>query len=175
MNGVYVGARVSGDISVVSDALRQIAARADPLLRVSSVQSLDRVTATALAFINFWVRLTGAVSASALVLALSGLYAAMSFAVSRRTREIAIRVALGSSRGRVVFAILRGPLLRMAIGLVVGCVLALLLGGQIALTPSHVAGLFGYGLVMCGVCLLACIVPARRAMAVDPIEALKAE
>jgi hypothetical protein len=63
-----------------------------------------------------------------------------SFTVSRRTRELGIRVALGSSR-----------------------------------LASQAARLFGYLVVMCVVCLLACLVPARRAVAVDPIEALRAE
>jgi predicted permease len=175
VSSAYVAARVPGDIVAATNAVRRIAAQTEPLLRVMSIRSLDQVTARALRETDFWVRLTSAVGISALVLALSGIYAVTSFAVSRRTREIGIRMALGSSRGRVVCTILRGPLVRMSIGIAIGWGLALLLASQIALTPSHVAGLFGYVVVMCGVCLLACIVPARRAMAVDPIQALRAE
>ena len=175
LGAVYVGARVPGDIAGAAQALRDIAARTDPLLRVAAVQPLDQVIAGPLREIDFWVRMTAAVGASALVLALSGIYAVTSFAVSRRTREIGIRVALGSGRGRVVLAILRGPLVRMSIGIVLGWALAQFLGGQIAMSPSHVAGLLGYVVVMYGVCLLACAVPARRAMTVDPIEALRTE
>jgi hypothetical protein len=85
-------------MEAATTALRHIAARTEPLLRVAAVQPLDRVTADGIRFINFWLQLLGIVSVSALVLALSVLYAVTSFTVSRRTREIGIRVALGSSR-----------------------------------------------------------------------------
>jgi putative ABC transport system permease protein len=172
---VQIAARVSGDITAATAALQQIAARTDPLLRVSAVQPLDQVTVGALREINFWARLAGAVGLSALVLALSGIYAVTSFAVARRTREIGIRVALGSSRGRLIASILRRPLLQLSCGIVAGWVLILLLSGQISFRPGLVAGLTVYVVLMGVVCLCACVVPARRAMAVDPIEALRME
>jgi putative ABC transport system permease protein len=173
--GVYVGARVSGDVAATAIALRHVAARIEPLLRVVDAQPLDQVTAGAQREGRFWMHLIEGVSASALLLALSGIYAVTSFTVSRRTREIGIRVALGSGRLRVVFAILRGPLVRMAIGIAIGSVLIMLLSRLAGVMASQAATLFGYIVVMCVVCLLACLVPARRAMAVDPIEALRAE
>jgi putative ABC transport system permease protein len=172
---VYVAARVSGDVAATATALRHMAARTEPLLRVLDVQPLDQAIAGELREDRFWTRLIEGVSASTLLLALSGIYAVTSFTVSRRTREIGIRVALGSSRLRVVFAILRGPLVRMAIGIAVGCVLITLLSNLAGVMASQAATLVGYLAVMCVVCLLACLVPARRAMAVDPIEALRAE
>ena len=173
--GVYVGARVSGDVAATAIALRHVAARIEPLLRVVDAQPLDQVTAGAQREGRFWMHLIEGVSASALLLALSGIYAVTSFTVSRRTREIGIRVALGSGRLRVVFAILHGPLVRMAIGIAIGSVLIMLLSRLTGVIASQAPTLFGYIVVMCVVCLLACLVPARRAMAVDPIEALRAE
>ena len=122
------------------------------------------------------VRALSLVSLAALVLALSGIYAVMSFAVSRRTREIGIRVALGSQPSRVVLAILRRPLIQVATGIVFGGVLTFVIArlirtSQLGFSPV----LIGYVLVMLGVCLLACVVPARRALKVDPIAALRAE
>jgi predicted permease len=175
VGNVYLAARVPGDMAAAMTALRQIAARTEPLLRVAAVQPLDRVTADGIRFINFWIQLLTIVSAAALVLALSGLYAVTSFTVSRRTREIGIRVALGSSPARVAASILRGPLIRMSIGIVLGWVLAISLAGKVPSTTSHIAVLLGYLAVMFVVCLLACLVPARRAMAVNPIDALRAE
>jgi len=115
------------------------------------------------------------VSLAALVLALSGIYAVMSFAVSRRTREIGIRVALGSKPSRVVLAILRRPLLQVTAGIVFGGVLTLVIARLIEIKLGFSPVLIGYLLVMLSVCLLACVVPARRALNVDPIAALRAE
>ena len=175
VNSVYVAARVSGDMGAATSALRHIAVRTEPLLRVAAVQPLDRVTADELRVVDFWVQLLIIVSGSTLVLALSGIYAVTSFTVARRTREIGIRVALGSNRAQVAATILRGPLIRMSIGIVLGWVLAIGLAGRIPREPGHITVLLAYLALMFVVCLLACLVPARRAMAVNPIDALRAE
>jgi putative ABC transport system permease protein len=107
-----------------TNALRSIATKADPTLRVSDVQPLDRVNAPMVRTFEYIARGFGALTLSMLMLALSGIYAVMSFAVSRRTREIGIRVALGSPSWHVVLTILRRPLLRLAAGIVFGGMLA---------------------------------------------------
>jgi ABC-type antimicrobial peptide transport system permease subunit len=176
-----IAARVTGDMTAATNTLRASAAKADPTLRISEVQPLSSMTANLLGTINYVARALGIVSLSALVLALSGIYAVMSFTVSRRTREVGIRVALGSTRSRVVLAILRRPLLQLAAGIIFGALLTFAIGGMLVLetargvTLGFSAGLAGYVLIMLGVCLLACIVPARRALKVDPIAALRAE
>jgi ABC-type antimicrobial peptide transport system permease subunit len=139
------------------------------------VQPLSLVTASGLRTITYVVRALSLVSLAALILALSGIYAVMSFAVSRRTREIGIRVALGSKPSRVVLAILRRPLLQVTAGIVFGGVLTFVIARLIEIKLGFSPGLIGYLLVMLGVCLLACVVPARRALNVDPIAALRAE
>ena len=116
-----------------------------------------------------------ALSLSALMLSLSGIYAVMSFAVSRRTREIGIRVALGSDRARVVFAVLRQPLRQVAVGVALGALVTAWLSGQILTSLDFLLAIAAYSIVMFGVCLLACFVPARRALRVDPIDALRME
>jgi ABC-type antimicrobial peptide transport system permease subunit len=172
---VMITARVVGDMTASTNALRSIAAKADSTLRISDVQPLSSVTAYTLRTINYVARGLGMVSLAALVLALSGLYAVMSFTVSRRTREIGIRVALGSQRARVVLAILRRPLIQLATGVGFGALLTLAFGSMFDVTLGFSIGLLGYGLVMLAVCLLACVVPARRALKVDAIAALRAE
>src|SRR6185436_9330442 len=143
-------------------------------LRVSAVQPLSLVTANELRTRNYVVRALGIVSLAALVLALSGIYAVMSFAVSLRTREIGIRVALGSQPSRVVLAILRRPLIQVTAGIVFGGLLTFAIGNLEDVTLGiSLVGWLGYALVMLGVCLLACVVPARRALNVDPIAALR--
>jgi putative ABC transport system permease protein len=175
--GVYVAARVGAgaDLKAASAALRRLGAEADPMLRITDVKTLDHVNDSALRQIEFLTKLTGALSLAALILSLSGIYAVMSFAVSRRTREIGIRVALGCGRPRVVLSILRRPLTQVATGVAVGAALVFLLSGQVGLSLNYALALSGYVLVVCAVCLLACVVPARRAMNVDPIAALRAD
>jgi putative ABC transport system permease protein len=174
-SAVYVSARVSGDQAAAASALRRLAQQVDVTLRVTEVQSLDLVTANALREVNFWTTLTGGVSLATLMLSLTGIYAVMSFAVARRTREIGIRIALGSDRYKVVLAVLRSPLQQLAGGIVAGAILTAILSGQIVTTLAYQLAVAGYALVMFGVCLLACLVPARRALRVNPVDALRAE
>jgi predicted permease len=175
LSSVRLAGLVTGDMTAATNALRAIAAKADATLRLGDVQSLAAVTANGVRSINFIVAALGLVSAAALVLALSGLYAVMSFAVSRRTREIGIRVALGAQRSRVVVTILRRPLLQLALGSAFGALLTVGISRLMELTVSFSLGLIAVGPLIFVVCLLACIVPARRALRVDPIAALRAE
>jgi ABC-type antimicrobial peptide transport system permease subunit len=170
---VMIAARVSGDMTASTNALRSIVARADPTLRLSDVQPLSQIPANELMTINYVVSALSIVSLAALVLALSGIYAVMSFAVSRRTREIGIRVALGSERWRVLVTILRRPLIQVLTGIVLGAVLTFMISSVNGVTIGLGVGVGGYALVMFGVCLLASVVPARRVLAADPIAALR--
>src|SRR5262249_18575731 len=152
---VSIAARVSGDMVAATNALRSIATTADPTLRVSDVQTLDRVSAPMVRTFEYIARGFGALTLSTLVLALSGIYAVMSFAVSRRTREIGIRVALGSQSWRMVLTILRRPLIQLAAGIVFGGMLAFWIASADGITLGLGAGVAVYALVMLGVCLLA--------------------
>jgi ABC-type antimicrobial peptide transport system permease subunit len=175
LSSVRIAGLVAGDMTAATNTLRASAAKADAALRIGEVQALDAVTANGVKIINYVVAALGLVSAAALVLALSGLYAVMSFAVSRRTREIGIRVALGSPRSRVVVTILRRPLMQLALGSAFGVLLTVGLSRLMELTVGFSLGLIAVGPIIFAVCLLACIVPARRALRVDPIAALRAE
>jgi ABC-type antimicrobial peptide transport system permease subunit len=99
----------------------------------------------------------------------------MSFTVSRRTREIGIRVALGSPRSRVVVTILRRPLMQLTLGSIFGALLTVGVSRLMELPVGFSLGLMAVGPIIFGVCLLACVVPAWRALRVDPIVALRAE
>lgn len=179
--GVYpghLGVRVRGDPAAFAPRLRRLAARLEPGLRLHDVRPLNEAHAAELGFISFWFWLAAAVSGVAMFLSLAGIYAVMSFTVSQRTREIGIRVALGGTAERVVRAIFRRPLAQVGMGIVLGAALSALLvaaGERTALTLPSAAVLAVYAAMMTGVCLLACIVPTRRALGVEPTEALKAE
>jgi putative ABC transport system permease protein len=137
---------------------------------------LSQVSQSELQFYAFWFRLVLIVSAIALMLSLSGIYAVMAFTVSRRHREIGIRVALGSKAGPVVAAILRRPLMQVSLGILVGgLIITALFVTSDMLTAKQLALIVTYALFMMAVCMLACVVPTRRALRVQPIDALKAD
>jgi len=106
-----------------------------------------------------------------------GIPTVTSYTVSRRTREIGVRVALGAPALRVVGSIFRRPLLQVAAGVAAGCGLlairAFARSGSGAEMASQAALLLAYGIAVMAVCSLACIGPALRALRVDPVEALR--
>ena len=116
---------------------------------------------------------------TALMLSLAGIYSVMAFTVSRRTREIGVRVALGADPRRLVGDIFRRPLTQVLIGIGLGAILLVqsskFLFAVAGLTPEQYALVALHSVLMFGVCMLACVVPTRRALAVEPAEALNVE
>jgi len=147
------------------------------------VRRLDEVADDLLWILRLWLRITAAVTGIALLLSLAGIYAVLSFTVARRTREIGVRVALGANRRTVITAVFRRPLTQVGIGIAVGAALIYLgadvlsrtefQNAPISLSPRQVALLVVYAAFMLGVCLLACVVPTRRALRIQPTEALR--
>jgi ABC-type antimicrobial peptide transport system permease subunit len=179
----------AGDPLSLTPRVREIAATVDPALRIAGVQRLDQVNDSTLWVLGLWLRITLGVTAVAILLSLAGIYAVLSFNVARRTREIGVRMALGAPRGRVVAAMFRRPVEQVGAGVAAGLLLVTLavvaLTGHRpdtplrldpgALSPGQYALLAAYAALMIGVCMLACIVPTRRALAVQPSEALRVE
>ncbi len=170
-----------GDPMSLVPKVREIAAAVDPTLRLGEWLRVDQVTDDLLWFVKLWMRVTIVMTAVALVLSLSGIYAVLSFIVARRTREIGVRVALGAGRGRVIAAIFRRPLIQVGLGVAAGGALIALaakvetempgLSGDLSL--AQFAIVVAYAIFMLGVCLLACVVPTRRALSVEPTVALR--
>ena len=166
--------------------VRAIAGALDPTLRLSDFQRADEVADDLLWIIGMWLRTTLVLTGVALLLSLAGIYAVLSFTVARRTREIGVRVALGASRRGVLTAIFRRPLTQVGIGIVAGATLIGL--GVVGLSHTtqfeswpkgissgQIALLALYAAFMLGVCLLACVVPTRRALRVEPVVAMRVE
>ncbi|MBC7895194.1 MAG: ABC transporter permease [Cytophagaceae bacterium] len=173
----HVAVRVRGDVDAFASRLRRLATTVDPTLRIYQMMPLADLTASDLRFLDFWFRLVLFVSALALVLSLAGIYAVMSFTVARRTREIGVRVALGAEPGRVIAAIFVRPLMQVSGGVILGgAIVAVLVRGVTGgFGATEFAYATGYLLLMLSVCLLACIVPTRRALGVQPTEALRSD
>ena len=175
-----------GDPMTLVPRVRSIAGTLDPTLRLSEFQRADQVTSPILWVLGMFLRATLVMSAVALLLSLAGIYAVLSFTVARRTREIGVRVALGANRRSVLTAMFRRPLTQVGLGVAAGATLVAL--GALALSRSaafasaprelsvgHLALLAAYAAFMLGVCLLACLVPTRRALGVEPMVALRVE
>ena len=178
----------AGDPLALAPRIRTLSMAVDPTLRLAEIQRLDAVADPILWILRLWLRMTAALTGIAVLLSLAGVYAVLSFAVSRRTREIGVRVALGASNRSVLTAIFRRPLTQVAVGVAVGTLLvgvvvtllaappdSALADTPVAASALQVAMLIGYAAMMFGVCMLACIVPTRRALRVQPTEALRAQ
>jgi predicted permease len=174
----HIAVHVRGEPGAFASRLRTIAAEVDPTLRLYDVTPLNRVGGGMWNEFDFLWRLLTMMSSLAVLLSLSGIYAAVSFAVSRRRREIGIRVALGARPRGIVTPILRQPFLQVGIGVVAGTCLVLALveaASSSGLSLRGAALVACYAALMMGVCLLACIVPIMRALRIEPTEALRVD
>ena len=159
------------DPETFATRLRTIAADVDPTIRLTDVKGLAQAGGGE-AQAN-WA-LTGVawlISFIVLLLSATGIHSLMSFTVARRTREIGIRAALGASQGRIVASVFSRAFLQISAGVVAGTGLAALLG----LGSREVQLLLAADAIMLVVGLTACAVPLRRALRIDPTEALRAE
>jgi ABC-type antimicrobial peptide transport system permease subunit len=160
------------DPKAFATRLRTIANEVDPTIRLTDVKPLTQAGGGE-AEAN-WA-LTGVawlISFIVLLLSATGIHSLMSFTVARRTREIGIRAALGASPGRIVRGIFSRALIQISAGVLAGSVLAALLGVD---SLRSVLLLLAADGVMLLVGLTACAVPLRRALRIDPTEALRAE
>jgi len=152
----------------------------DSNLPLDRVQPLDDVVAAASSNWRFLASLVGAFAITALVLATVGLYGVVAYTVSRSTRQIAIRMALGAEPRRILKGILLRTLVLAGAGLAVGSVLALAAGGLIShvlygVSPNDPAVLGVTASLLVAVVALATYIPARRAATLDPAIALRTE
>src|SRR6184192_3336113 len=168
--------RTNSDPASVTAAVRQAIHAVDPDQPVSNVMTMNENLAGVLVTERFSAILMSALAASGLLLAALGLYGVMAYSVSQRTAEIGVRVALGAQRIHVLQLILtqgaKLTLLGVAIGLAAAWGLTRLLFEVNATDP---ATFLSISLLLVSIALIACFLPARRALRVDPIIALRAE
>jgi predicted permease len=172
--------KTAGDPDSAVRALRAEMFRLDPDLAVFDVRSMSERIDLSLASRRTSMLLANAFGGVALFLAMLGIYGVLAYLVAQRTREIGIRVALGSPRGSILKLVLREGLELVVVGLVLGIVgaasmqkaVASEIYGVRALDPLVLVSVMA---VLAIVALAACAVPARRAMRIDPIVALRSE
>jgi predicted permease len=160
--------------------LRHAVAAFDPMLPVIQTQTLEEATSIGLLPQRLAAWIAGGVGTLGLLLAAFGLYGLTAFSVAQRTREIAIRMALGASRQSVLWMVLRQAGRLAAVGAVVGTAMAIgfsVLLGSLLIGVERVDGLaFGVAIaLLSGVMIAASWAPARRAATMDPMKALRAE
>jgi putative ABC transport system permease protein len=172
-----VAIHVRGDPQRFAVRLRELAQAIDPALRVIDPKPLPLLKDPDSAGMSYGFELMVSLTLVTLMLSLAGVYAVTAFAVARRTREIGVRVALGARPLDVLTVVFKRPLVQMALGIGVGALLGFGLAND-DLSKVHLdilgnAAVFVLSTTLC--CALACIVPTRRALRIQPTEALKDE
>jgi predicted permease len=172
--------RVKGDPAALSGAVRRVIAAVDPEQPVAAVRTMDEILDLEVEDRTQQMTLLSAFAGLALLLASIGLYGVLSYAVTQRSREIGLRMALGATARSVQAMVVGRGLALTGVGLVAGLALAAIgtrsmksmLYGVDALDPATFAAVSA---LLCAISVLACWIPARRASRLDPIVVLRDE
>lgn len=179
-NSFTFAVKTSADPASTIRALRAEIARLDPEVALFDVHSMSERIDLSLASRRTSMLLANAFGGVALFLASLGIYGVLAYLVAQRTREIGIRVALGSTRGRILRLVLQEGFKLVAMGFVLGIVGAAFLQKAVAkqiygVQPYDPVVLAGVIALLATIALVACAVPARRAVSVDPVVVLRYE
>jgi putative ABC transport system permease protein len=175
-----IAVRTAEDPASMTKSIAGAVHAVDPLIAMSDTQTMEEVRDEGLAGDRFTMILFASFAAVALLLAAIGIYGVMSFSVTQRSHEIALRMALGASRGRVVALIIKEGVILACIGLGLGLVGAYFVGRTMQSTLFGI-GVFdlsafaAVGSILLMTALLACYLPAHRAASVEPMAILRSE
>jgi predicted permease len=177
---LWIALRVDGDPTGFVPRLREVVAGVDPTVLIEQPMSLSDLLEESRLGVYWTLLAVGVVAGIAIVLSVAGLYALMSFTVAQRTREIGVRAALGADARRITWLIARRAMLQLTVGIALGTSGSLLIVGGAA--PDLFAWLEGANLALLwaagGVLLigaLACVLPTRRGLRIQPMDALRAD
>jgi putative ABC transport system permease protein len=173
-------ARTSTDPVEMGPAVRAAIREIDPELAVFGLEPLRDTLANSLSEQRFMMLLLGLFGALALVLAAVGVHGVLTYLVAQRTHEIGVRMALGATTGRVTHLVVGQGMRLVAVGLVIGFGMALGLGQSLSgllfgVTPTDLRTLVAVVVVLGSVATISIWLPARRAVRVDPLKALRQE
>lgn len=177
---MYPVVRATGDPSSVVAAARDAVRRLDAAQPIAGVRTLESIVSTSIAQPRLIMRLLAVFAAVALTLAAIGIYGVVAYSVSQRTREIGIRVALGATPGGVARLIAGQGALLAGAGIAVGVPAALLLARAMesmlfATDPADPGTIAAVAFVLAAAAMAACLVPLRKALRVDPAQALRSD
>jgi putative ABC transport system permease protein len=177
---VAIALRSSGDEKALLAPAREIIRGIDPDIPLTNIETMDQILSESVDDSRFAAIVLGFFAAVALFLAMIGIYGVMSYAVTQRTREVGIRMALGAQRNDVRAMFLRDSSRMTLIGIAIGIAVALAAVRLIStmlfgVKPLDFIAFTGGAIVLTVVALVASYIPARRASSVDPMEALRYE
>jgi putative ABC transport system permease protein len=172
--------RTSGNPLALSDTMRKVLAGIDRTQVVAGVQSMEQLAAEGVAPWRIFTQIFGFLSGVAIVLAAGGIYGVVSYTVSRRTHEIGVRIALGAGSRDVLGLVLKQGVKLAAPGILIGLAGAYAVTrgiGQLlyGVSPTDLPTFLIVSFLLAVVSLAACYLPARRAMSVNPVRALRNE
>jgi putative ABC transport system permease protein len=172
--------RTHGDPAGMVSSVRQAMLDVDPALPVQRLAPMDEHMAGSIRQERFTLTSLGLFAGLALILVVIGIYGVVSYLVNRRTHEMGIRMAVGASCSRIVVMILRKGVILATTGSVIGIAgaagLTQFLSSYLyGITPTDPITFVAVAVMVIGVTLLACVVPARRAAKIDPMKALRYE
>jgi putative ABC transport system permease protein len=179
-SSMWILLRTPGDPMALANDVRQALREIDSTLPAAAMAPLATVIDDSIAQRRFSMLLLAVFAAVALFLAAVGLYGVVAYAVSQRTQEIGLRMAIGAQRSDVLRMVLGDGMKLAAVGVVFGLGTALALARYtesmlFGVTPLDAVSYAATAAVMLAVSALACYVPARRASAVDPLQALRTQ
>jgi predicted permease len=179
-NSFFVVTRMSQRPEAFAETLRKLVRATNPDLAIDNLRSMETLVSDSLIARRSPALLAGIFAGVALLLAAIGTYGVLSFAVAQRRREIGVRMALGAQREQIGAQFLSLGLRLLIAGIILGLFGAWLAGKAMQtvlfdVPPLHVAIFLGTAAIMSAVSLLACLIPARCASRVDPMEALRSE
>jgi ABC-type antimicrobial peptide transport system permease subunit len=176
----YVVVRAQQEAASMASPIQEVIADMDAELAVSDILTMEQVIGRSTTDANFSATLTLGFAALSLVLASVGLYGVLSYLVAQRRSEIGVRIALGAQRGQVLRLMLadgiRPAILGLAFGLAGGLAAGRLIRNLLyGVQPTDASVFVGVAVLLLGVAIAACLMPALRASRLDPVQALRME
>ena len=177
---VTIGVRTAEDPAAMSKTIAAAVHSVDPQIALGHVRTMDQMKTELLAEDRYTMVLFASFAAVALLLAAVGIYGLMAYAVSQRTQEIGLRLALGAGKSRVILLILKEASLLATIGLGIGLAGAVLVGRTMRTTLYGVGAMdlsviVSVAVILFVTALFASYLPARRAASIDPMQALRTD